>query len=116
MSQFNRYDHNPKYLKKHGAYLITLQKHSPRQPGIYDIVQDGGDRALPLGFVNREKNVYAAFHYSPLHNARVEHGQFIAAFTTMDEAIDAVLNTPRKPPNYDNPEYGFGYMQGRGAS
>jgi len=104
------YDKHFKYLRKHKAYLVTLQRATRSQPGLYDVVPDGGDRAVPRGYVENSPGLYLAYHYRPAHSADMAMADPIAGFTTLDEAVDAILHTPVRS------QYPLGYMQGRGAS
>jgi hypothetical protein len=40
-----------KYLKKHDAYLVTLQTETRDRPGLTDVVPGYGDIAIPKGFI-----------------------------------------------------------------
>jgi hypothetical protein len=104
------YDRPFKYLKKHGAYLVTLRRPTRSQSGLYDVVPDGGDRAVPRGYIENPPGLYLAYHYHPAHAADVSGGDPIAGFTTLGEAVEAVLHTPVRG------RFPLGYMQGRGAS
>jgi len=104
------YDRPFKYLRTHNAYLVTVRTPTKSRTGLYDVVPDGVDRALPLGFIETSPGAFIAYHYHPAHVGDASMGSFIAGFTTRDEAIAAVLNTPRES------RYPLGYMQDRGAS
>ncbi len=82
-----------KYLKKHDCYLITLQAQTKRQPGLYDVKREAGS-ATPRGYVERTGGIFVAHLYHPAHSCDMTRSFLVAVFTTMDEAVQAVLDTP----------------------
>ena len=89
----NRYDKPFRYLKKHRAYLVTLQDMTSARPGMYDVVPEGGDRALPKGIIEKSKkgSLYHAFLYAPGYSARYDMVRRLAEASTLGEAIEAIL-------------------------
>jgi len=88
----NRYDKPFRYSKKLNAYIVTLQDKTRSQPGIYDVVPDGGDRALPKGIVQTKPNrVFLAFLYHPAFHADLYKTRPVGDFGSLDEAASAIL-------------------------
>jgi hypothetical protein len=89
----NRYDKPFKYLRKHDAYLVTLQTQTARLPEMLDVVPGHGDRALPKGLVVqwRSHPNYRAFAYKPGHAADVDDVVELGDSGSLDEVITAIL-------------------------
>lgn len=87
----NRYDKPFRYLKKHKAYLVTLQTKTRKQPAIYDVVPDGGDRALPKGIIQTENRMFHAFLYPPV-STDLYLTKPVGDFYTLDDAIASILS------------------------
>jgi len=96
----DRYDKPVRYLKRHRAYLTTLQDKTRSQPGLYDVTPEHGDRAVPKGIVQvkdgmalkgRLVKVYGAFLYHPSYSGNLLYSIFIDDYSTLDDAISAVL-------------------------
>jgi hypothetical protein len=88
----NRYDKPFRYSKKLNAYVVTLQDKTKSQPGIYDVVPDGGDRAVPRGVVQASQNgVFHSFLYHPAFHADLYATRPIGDFGNLDEAAAAIL-------------------------
>jgi hypothetical protein len=91
----NRYDKPFRYLKKHDAYLVTLQTKATTHPELLDVVPGHGDRALPKGVVVRWHNIpkYRAFVYKPGYTGNVNQAIVLGDVDTLDEAVEAILAT-----------------------
>lgn len=89
-----------KFLPRHGAYLVTLQDMTSTKPGMYDVVPESGDRALPKGIIEQTRLTtkrlatlprFHAFLYQPGHAGRYDLSRRLGEFHTIDEAIEAIL-------------------------
>lgn len=88
-----RYDKPFRYSNKLGCYVVTLQDKTKSLPGLYDVVPDGGDRALPKGIVQASfDGVFHAFLYHPAFHGDLLMARPIGDFGSRDEAVAAVLD------------------------
>jgi len=90
-----RYNKPFKYLKKHDAYLVTLQTETHELPGLTDVVPGYGDRALPKGVIwhwSHQSPNYRILIYKPGHAANIDQAEEIGESTTLDEAVEAILS------------------------
>jgi|WetSurMetagenome_2_1015567.scaffolds.fasta_scaffold776724_2 hypothetical protein len=97
MPSDNRYDKPFKYVKQHRAYVVTLQKKTSRQPGLYDVVPEHGDRAVPKGVVRAQPDgSFEAFLYHPAFSADLLMVRPIDDFAELDAAVVAILDSSYK--------------------
>jgi hypothetical protein len=91
----NRYDKPFRFLRRLGAYLVTLQDMTSSIPGMYDVVPDGGDRSLPKGIIEKSRgsSLYHAFLYAPGHAARYDKSVRLGEFTSLDDAVEAIISS-----------------------
>lgn len=89
----SRYDRPFKFLKKHQAYLVTLDKKTSKRPGLYDVVPDGGDRAIPKGIVRQSlAGIFESYLYTPGHAGDLYLARPIGDFRDLDTAIAFILD------------------------
>ncbi len=89
----NRYDKPFRYVKRHRAYLVTLQKQTKSQPVMYDVTPEHGDRAIPKGIIEkgRRDDFFHAYLYVPGYAGRYDKARRLDLFPTLDAAIAAIL-------------------------
>lgn len=89
-----RYDKPFKHLKRHDAYLVTLQTETNQFPGLSDVVPGYGDRALPKGVILHFHSLpnYRVFIYKPGHVGDLDRAVEIGETPSLDEAIAAILS------------------------
>ncbi len=88
----SRYDKPFKYLKSHDCYLVTLQKKTAQQPGLYDVVPGYGDRAIPKGIIQvKSGRHFEAYLYRPGYAADLLMATPLADFFTLDAAISHIM-------------------------
>lgn len=89
----DRYGKPFKFLPRLGAYLVTLQDQTASLPGMYDVVPEGGDRALPKGVIEKSKksSYYHFYLYDPRYNARYDMAHRLGESTTLEGAVSAIL-------------------------
>ena len=85
----NVYDKPRKYHKTHGLYTTKLQDAIGDSPEIFDVWFDGGDAALPYGFVTKFKNkpLYHVYIYMPGYSADFDHAVAAAHVFSKDDAF-----------------------------
>jgi hypothetical protein len=91
----NRYDKPFKYLRRHDAYLVTLQTQTAHRPELLDVVPGHGDRALPKGLILRWRGYpnYRAFTYRPGHAGDVNNVVELGEAGSLDEVVQAIVNS-----------------------
>lgn len=88
----NRYDKPFVFSRKLGGYIVTLQDKTKSRAGLYDVVPDGGDRAIPKGIVQSSYDgVFHAFLYHPAFHGDLLAARPIGDFESRDEAVIAIL-------------------------
>jgi hypothetical protein len=89
----NRYDKPFKHLRKHSAYLVTMQDQTSGQSGMWDVTPEHGDRAVPKGIIekSRSSSLYHAFLYNPSYAARYDMARRLGEYRSLDEAIAAIV-------------------------
>jgi hypothetical protein len=95
------YDKPFRYNKKAGAYVVTIQRPTKSQAGIYEVTLEHGDRAVPHGYVEefKSQHAYQTYLFRPNlfrpSRANVLPGdrsnaQYVGASASLQEAIEDV--------------------------
>ena len=87
-----RYDHPVKYNKAAAAYVVTIQKSTKNQPGLYEVTLAHGDRAIPNGYVEKlpGQDLYHTYMFAPGFAGSYEHARVIGTSVSLQEAIGDV--------------------------
>jgi hypothetical protein len=88
----SRYDKPFRYLRNYDCYLVTLQKKTTKQPGLYDVIPGHGDRAIPKGIIQVKSNSsFEAYLYRPGFTADLLATIPLDDFPTLESAISYIL-------------------------
>lgn len=91
----NRYDKPFRYLRDHRAYLVTLQTRTKKQPALYDVVPEQGDRAVPKGLVEQtpDGDTFRTYLYHPAFSADLLKLRPVGDFFTLNEAVAHIMGS-----------------------
>jgi hypothetical protein len=88
-SRKNAYDQPIKYNKATDAYVVTMQRGTRNQPGIYEVTLAHGDRAIPDGYVEKlpGQHLYHTYMFAPGYAGSYEHANVVGTSVSLQEAI-----------------------------